>query len=72
LRLRQSHELRWDLEVDEAVAGLVAACSGEVPLGVLIELLAPVVGLRPDALSTAVLPVVRDLIARGFLVPEAA
>lgn len=68
--LRQSHGMRWELEVDEAVSALVAACSGSVPLGVLLELVAAAVQFPLPQVTTALLPVVRDLIERGFLVPE--
>jgi methylase of polypeptide subunit release factors len=68
--LRQSHGMRWELEVDEAVSALIAACSGSVPLSVLLELVAAAVRFPLPQVSGALLPVVRDLIERGFLVPE--
>lgn len=46
VNLRRSHGMRWELEVDEAVSGLVAE------------------------VITALAPVVRDLIERGYLVPD--
>ncbi len=69
MQLRQSEGLRWELEVDDAVAALVAACTGEPTLGVVLSVLAAAVSARPDEVAAAVLPVVRDLIERGFLVP---
>jgi len=65
--LRQSHALRWELEADDAITGLVAACQGTVPLGVLLSLLASSSGASLDEVVGAALPVVRDLVARGFL-----
>jgi len=69
VQLRQAGGLRWELEVDDAVAGLVAACTGATPLGVLLSLLAAGVSAGTDEVTAALLPVVRDLIERGFLVP---
>jgi methylase of polypeptide subunit release factors len=70
-QLRQPGGLRWDLDVDEAVAGVVGACDGTVPLGVLVDVLAASSGAGSDAVAAALLPVVRDLLARGFLEPAA-
>ena len=39
-QLRQSGGMRWEVEVDDAVAGLVAACDGAVPLAVPVGVLA--------------------------------
>jgi len=66
-RLRQTGGMRWDVEVDELVASLAAACAGTVPLALGVDLLAASLGVAPDAVRTAVAPVVRDLIERGFL-----
>ncbi|KRE33732.1 methyltransferase [Mycobacterium sp. Soil538] len=53
--------------VDEVSRALFAGCRGEVPLGMLIELLAAHHGVEADALATAALPVVREAIGRGIL-----
>jgi methylase of polypeptide subunit release factors len=66
-RLRQSHGMRWELDSDDTVAGLVAACDGSIPLSVLVDLLAGATGTGTDDLVRAVVPVVRDLVGRGFL-----
>ncbi|HZZ97421.1 MAG TPA: methyltransferase [Jatrophihabitantaceae bacterium] len=71
-QLRQSGGMRWELEVDEPVAGLVAACRGAVPLAVTFAVMASAFDVPTDQLAASLLPVVRDLIARGFLEPEAA
>ncbi|EHI10592.1 DUF7782 domain-containing protein [Mycolicibacterium thermoresistibile] len=55
------------LGVDEVVRALLAGCRGEVPLGVLIHLLAAHHGVDADALAGAALPVVREAIGRGIL-----
>jgi len=55
------------LPVDEVMRALLAGCRGEVPLGVLIELLAAHHGVDADALAAAALPVVREAIGRGIL-----
>jgi methylase of polypeptide subunit release factors len=70
-QLRQQFGMRWELEVDDALAGLVVACTGAVPLAVLLEVLAGAVDAGTDEVAAAVLPVVRDLVARGFLEPGA-
>ncbi|HEV2885962.1 MAG TPA: methyltransferase [Jatrophihabitans sp.] len=69
VQLRQAGGLRWELEVDDAVAALVAACTGEATLGVVLSVLAAAVSADADAVTTALIPVVLDLIERGFLVP---
>jgi len=71
MQLRQSGGLRWELEVDEAVAAVVAACTGAAPLGVVLSVVAAAVSASTEQVTTALLPVVRDLIERGFVVPAA-
>lgn len=55
------------LGVDEVMTGLLAGSRGEVPLRVLIELLADSYGVDADALAEVALPVVREAIGRGIL-----
>jgi methylase of polypeptide subunit release factors len=55
------------LGVDEVSRALLAGCRGEVPLGMLIDLLAGVHGVDAGALAEAALPVVREAIGRGIL-----
>lgn len=66
-RLRQARGLRWEVETDEALAGLVAACDGRAPLGLLLDVLAAALGADPAEVRAASLPVVRDLVGRGLL-----
>lgn len=53
--------------VDEVSRALLAGCRGEVPLGMLVELLAAHHGVDADALAAAAMPVVREAIGRGIL-----
>jgi hypothetical protein len=67
--VRQSHGLRWELEVDDAIAALLAGCDGSTPLALGLAVLAASVGSPVEDVTAAALPVVRDLIGRGFLLP---
>jgi hypothetical protein len=49
-QLRQSRGMRWELEADDAVCALVAACNGALPLSVLIPMV--VSSVLPSAEST--------------------
>jgi methylase of polypeptide subunit release factors len=69
-QLRQSHGMRWELEVDEAVAALVAACESGLPLSVVFSLLAATLDQPEQSVSQALLPVVGDLVQRGLLLPK--
>jgi hypothetical protein len=69
VQLRQSGGLRWELEVDDAVAALVAACTGDAQLGVVLSVLASAVSAATEEVTSALLPVVHDLIERGFIAP---
>lgn len=55
------------LGVDEVSRALLAGCRGEVPLGMLLDLLAAHHGVDSDALAEAALPVVREAIGRGIV-----
>jgi hypothetical protein len=67
LRLRQSHGMRWEVETDDAVAALVAGCDGSVPLLGPVTVLAASLDRPIRDVAAALAPVVRDLIARGYL-----
>jgi len=60
---------RWRHEVDEPAAALLAGCRGELPLAELVELLAFAHDRPVDALVSAALPTVRELVRHGLLVP---
>jgi len=71
-QLRQARGLRWAVDVDDPIASLVAGCDGRAPVRVAVGLLAAVLAVEAEAVADAVLPVVRDLVARGFLLPGGA
>jgi len=57
------------LQLDEWGQALLAGCNGQVPLQLLVDLLAAAHGLSTDALAAAILPSVRVAIIRGLLEP---
>jgi methylase of polypeptide subunit release factors len=69
-RLRQSHGMRWSVEVDSAVAAVVAGCDGRTPLRVPCSVLAASLDRGTSEVAEALLPVVRDLVSRGILLLE--
>jgi methylase of polypeptide subunit release factors len=69
-QLRQSSAMRWEIEVDATVAGLVAACNGTLPARTLLDLLAAATELPAELLVGQLLPVIEDLVRRGILLPE--
>jgi hypothetical protein len=71
-RLRQSYGMRWEVETDDAVAAVVAGCDGRTPLHRPLSVLSAALEEPVGAIAEALLPVVRDLIGRGFLLPEDA
>jgi hypothetical protein len=68
-RLHRTDGPGWQHEVDELASRLLAGCQGALPLEDLIELLAAAQGLSAEELSAAALPVVRELVRHGMLVP---
>jgi methylase of polypeptide subunit release factors len=68
-RLRQSYGMRWELDVDEPIAALVAGCDGRTPLRTPLSVLAAALDRPAAEVTEAALPVVRDLVGRGFLSP---
>jgi SAM-dependent methyltransferase len=65
--LQQEAGLRWTGGVDGYGATLLAACDGTQPLEGLVAVLAASVGLSVGEAAEQVLPVVRQLVAQGFL-----
>jgi len=57
------------VQLDEWGQALLGGCTGAVPLGVQVQLLAAAHQLDPAALAAAVLPAVRTAITRGLLHP---
>ena len=59
----------WTHELDETAAKLLAGFRGALPLEDLVTLLAYAHDLDADALAEAALPIVRDLVRHGMVVP---
>lgn len=65
--LRQRSRFGRAVEVDTALAAVLGACDGDLPLGVLIEAVASLLELEPADLITDLLPRLRRLLADGYL-----
>lgn len=65
-RLHRTDGPGWQHEVDEATAKLIAGCNGALPLEDLLSLLEFAYG---EIDAEAALPIVRDLIRHGMLIP---
>jgi hypothetical protein len=65
--LRQQRGLRRARTADTVVAGLVGAADGDLSTGQLLDALATLLARSPTDLRTEYLPVVRDLVAEGFV-----
>jgi methylase of polypeptide subunit release factors len=68
--LRQTAGLRREGHVDESVAAIAAACDGTRPLGAVLAEIARAAQADQSDLARAALPVVHQLVERGFLLPE--
>jgi hypothetical protein len=68
-RLHRTDGPGWQHELDELAAALLAGCRGALPLEDLVTLLSFAHDQPLDALISAALPVVRDLVRHGMLVP---
>ncbi|GAA1311028.1 methyltransferase [Saccharothrix xinjiangensis] len=68
-RLHRTDGPGWQHELDETAARLLAGFRGALPLEDLITLLAYAQDLDADALAAAALPVVRELVRHGMVVP---
>lgn len=69
MRVRQLRGLRWELDIDDAISALIAGCAASNSLAGPLEVLAAALGRSSGEVAAAALPVVRDLIGRGFLIP---
>jgi methyltransferase family protein len=67
--LRQQRGFRRARTADTVVAGLVGACDGELTVGQILAALADLLGLDDEESRTTYLPVVRELVEEGFLLP---
>lgn len=66
--LRQTTGLGRAVAVDTALAAVVGACDGELPLGVLVDAVAGLLEVEPAALAADVVGRLRPLLADGLLV----
>ncbi|WP_447946293.1 DUF7059 domain-containing protein [Microbacterium lacticum] len=71
IELRQGGGFARTLEVDPALAALVGASDGELPVGVLVDAIADLLEVDAAALRADLLPRVRELAVMGFLRPVA-
>ncbi|GAA4863570.1 DUF7782 domain-containing protein [Saccharopolyspora rosea] len=68
-RLHRTDGPGWQHEVDELGVRLLAGCRGALPLGDVVELLALGCGEDAEELTRAALPVVRELLRHGMVIP---
>lgn len=68
LKLAQVTGFAAEVQVTSAVAGVVGACDGELPLGALCDAVAQLLGEPAEDVRTEVLPAVRELVGLGILV----
>lgn len=66
--LRQQRGFRRARTADTVEAGLVGASDGDLSVGQILDALGALLGRDAEALRGTYLPVVRDLVAEGFLV----
>ncbi|MFT4165207.1 MAG: methyltransferase [Microlunatus sp.] len=64
--LRQQRGFRRAVEADTALAAVLGACDGELPLGVVIDAVAGLLEVDPLALRADLFPRLRTLIADGW------
>jgi methylase of polypeptide subunit release factors len=69
-RLRQTRGMCWEADIDDSISALVAGCDSAAPLHVAVSLLASSFGMTVEELAAGLLPAVRELISRGFLLPQ--
>jgi methylase of polypeptide subunit release factors len=65
--LRQGGGFGRAVRVGTAVAGVVGACDGDLPLGVLVGAVAQLLGRPAEEVAAEVLPAARGLVADGLL-----
>lgn len=67
LILRQRYGFGRAVEVDTALAAVVGACDGDLPVGVIIEAVADLLRADRTALRDDLVPQVRALVREGYL-----
>ncbi|WGW11052.1 methyltransferase [Saxibacter everestensis] len=70
IMLRQGSGFGRTRPLDTALAGLVGACDGELPLGAICYALAELLGVDEAELRAQTLPAVRQLVLDGFLTAD--
>lgn len=68
-RLHRTDGPGWQHELDELGVRLLAGCQGAMPLGDLVELLAAGYGEDSGELARTAIPMVRELIRHGMVLP---
>jgi methylase of polypeptide subunit release factors len=68
--LRLAHGLRQERPADPEAAAVVAGCNGSSALGQVLEGVASSAGSNPTSIAARAVPIVRNLIEQGFLVPD--
>lgn len=71
-RLRLARGLIYTVNVDSYVAGLAIRCDGTRTLHDLLAELADTLEVDRDRLFAEAIPVIQDLLRRGFVLPESA
>jgi methylase of polypeptide subunit release factors len=69
LVLRQQYGFGRAVEAGTALAAVVGACDGELPLGILLGAVAGLLDADPESLRDEVLDQVRTLVLDGYLLP---
>jgi hypothetical protein len=67
--IRQGSGLRRGVRVDTVMAAFVSVCDGDLTAGQALEAIAALLEQDPAEVRAAALPVVRELVADGFLLP---
>ncbi|RCW43998.1 methyltransferase family protein [Halopolyspora algeriensis] len=68
-RLHRTDGPGWQHEIDELGLRLIAGCQGALPVGDLVELLATAHGEDTEELTRAAVPMLRELVRHGMLLP---
>jgi methylase of polypeptide subunit release factors len=67
--LRQGGGLRRELRADPALAAVVGACDGELPLGAIVDAVAELLDVDPASMRPALVAEARELVIDGILQP---
>jgi hypothetical protein len=70
IELQQGGGFARRRRVGTALAAVVGACDGDLPLGVVVRAVADLLEEDPDALRVTVLAEARELLVEGLLLPD--